>query len=185
MKKVVSIVLTIVFALSISTSALAAGKTSPTSGYKVVVTGSSNDNNVAYYAKPNGKKLGTILSVFNLDSGWGDPDFNEVVVQKFVDANWVQVKLAKTGKGAKNYSAYMKTKDLAASGFDESVVVKIKKAALYEKKSVKSKVIVNIPRGTKMNIDYSKERYNKKWATVIYYKNGKKYEGYILKKNTI
>lgn len=162
--------LLIVFLVTMSlfgTHSQAATKDSPTTNYAVYV----NNESIPYYSKPGGKKLGTIPGNFG--------EYNNVLLVKKVTSDYYTlVKFSKTKNGKKKYTAYVKNSDIFINYISvDYVVVRVSSMNLRSKPSTSSKIITNIKRGTRVSL--TPDSINTTWRKVEYYKNGKKYIGYL------
>lgn len=155
------------------TSSIAAQKNSPTTNYDVFIKGDA----IPYYDKVNGKKIGMISYRIGESS-------NDLLMVKVENDYYSKVKFKKTENGKRKYVGYVKNKDISAifNSLD-NLVVRVSTINLRTKASTKGKVVTQIKRGTQLDI-ISVNR-SETWAKVKYYKNGKKYVGYVSTKYTI
>lgn len=164
-------------------------KDSPTTGYSMTVT-----KNIPYYDKVNGKKKGVIkysLFYYYKENNKIIPQreaLNSVKIVKFVNNEWVKVTFQNKNNLTKSKVGFIKfsKKNLTSVNGDYmNLVIFTKKLNLREKPSTKSKIITQIPLGTKVKPKYFVKGPNSggcmvgEFFRVTYVKNGKKYVGYL------
>lgn len=174
MKKIINVLVVFLVTMSLfSTHSQAATQNSPTTNYSVYING----ENIPYYSKPGGKKLGTIPGMF------GTYD-NRLLVKKVASDYYTLVKFSKTKNGKKKYTGYVKNSDIHVNYNSlDYAVVRVASMNLRSKPSTSSKTITNIKRGTRVSVLPTGT--TEDWYKVKYYKNGKKYTGYLSTKYLI
>ncbi|WP_409303060.1 SH3 domain-containing protein [Peribacillus sp. SCS-155] len=149
---------------------------SPKSNYIVYITGKKAD----IFNKPVGKKIATINQSYN-ESNDPIPTPNTLLVKKFVANHWVQV-THKT-RGGKMIKGYVQTKYISANyiSADYAVIDSVNGLYLRKSASSKSKVIITIPYGTRVNLIAVSGSKNE-WYKVKYNVNNKSFIGFISNK---
>lgn len=174
MKKIINVLVVFLVTMSLfSTHSQAATQNSPTTNYGVYIDG----ENIPYYNKPGGKKLGTIPGMFGKYN-------NRLLVKKVASDYYTLVKFSKTKNGKKKYTGYVKNSDIRVQyNSVDSAVVRVSSMNLRSKPSTSSKTVTNIKRGTRVSVLPAGT--TEEWYKVKYYKNGKKYTGYLSTKYLI
>ena len=152
---------------------VSAASVSPKSDYYVYV----DKESITLYDKPNGKKIGTYKGCFEKNQ---TNICNIFKAKKFVKNNWVQLSV-ELHSGEK-FTGYAQTKYIRANhvSFDYAIINNAG-LNLRTKPSTNSKVLVAIPYGTRVDINYDKNS-TKDWYYVTYVTKSKTYKGYIYSK---
>lgn len=173
MKKIISALIFLLLISSITNlEAIAAPKNSPTKDYKVFLD--RTKNSIPYYSNPGGKKKGEIPDVFAVGYGFR----NAIVVKKVVSDYYTKAEFY-DNPYAPAKIGYIKNSDLNANElYFEYAIVRVNTLNLRSQPTTKSKVLAKIKRGTQVKVS-QKWSAKKGYYKATYYKNGKKYVGYL------
>ncbi len=146
---------------------------SPSTNYRIYL----RVDEVDIFDKPNGKKIATVEQY--VDDADGPADFNRFIVNSFVKDNyWAKVTVTKVD--GKKITGYVRTKFIMPNlhALDYVIVNHTAGLTLKSQPNAKSKGIITIPYGTRVDINYDKEL-TEAWYYVTYVVKGKKYKGYL------
>lgn len=193
-KKITVLVMAFILFISLLSienhNVFASVKDSPTSDYRM----HPNKDRISLYRKPKGKKIYTINKII-YEPGNPISIPQAVYVKKFYKNGWARIsykeQYTKKKSPSKTYKGYVKISNLTYNVHDfvSVFVYNTKGGTLKKTPNKKSKNLATVPLGTLVDIDHANNDgvlYSDNnnfpeflWVRVEYYKNGKKYIGWL------